>query len=300
MRADVKFGIVLSMVVVSVAGGYYLYRDQQELPIPLTKVSPNQMASPSSSGQANSVVKKNSRQATRKTPAKRSLNKKIASKNNTAGHKTSPQIARKNNALSNRGGVHGPTQSTNRPFATKTKNTSANQMAPLNGKMRQTKNPTNARREKQIAANRKPAQNQNRSLIAKKAIPTVAIETHRVQPGDSFASLSKMYYGHERYTQFLMSQNPQITNPNALKIGVAIKIPPAPTPRQAKQSSVVTSNTNPSSRKVYVVRSGDSFYRIAQQQLGDANRWEEVFNLNKDVVKGDPKKLRPGQKIVLP
>lgn len=277
MRADVKFGIVLSMVVVFVAGGYYLYRDTQELPIPLTDATLNKRTPLSSPGQSTTAMKKESQQqvnakTNRRTPAYQPLkNKNRPIKIHPVGNKTSPQIANKNYS----------TALQPNSLASKINAPGTKQPAPLNGKMR-------------------PLKNQNRSLIAKKEIPTVALETHRVQPGDSFASLAKMYYGSERYTQFLMSQNTQIANPNALKIGAVIKIPPAPTSQQAKQSSAVKPGANQSSRKVYVVRSGDSFYRIAQHQLGDANRWEELFNLNKGVVQGDPKRLRPGQKIILP
>ena len=35
MRPDVKLGVVISMVIVFVAGGYYLYRDRTETPIPV-------------------------------------------------------------------------------------------------------------------------------------------------------------------------------------------------------------------------------------------------------------------------
>ena len=49
----------------------------------------------------------------------------------------------------------------------------------------------------------------------------------------------------------------------------------------------------------YTVKSGDSLSRIAQRELGDANAYMEIFNLNKDQL-SDPDKIQPGQVLKLP
>jgi nucleoid-associated protein YgaU len=49
----------------------------------------------------------------------------------------------------------------------------------------------------------------------------------------------------------------------------------------------------------YTVQSGDSLSKIAKAHLGDAKRYMEIFNLNKNVLK-DPDKIQTGQKIQLP
>lgn len=51
--------------------------------------------------------------------------------------------------------------------------------------------------------------------------------------------------------------------------------------------------------KTYVVKSGDSLSKIAKAQLGDASRWPEIFELNKDKIK-DPNLIHPGQELDLP
>ena len=50
---------------------------------------------------------------------------------------------------------------------------------------------------------------------------------------------------------------------------------------------------------VYVVQQGDTLSRIAEHQLGDAGRWSEIFELNKDLI-ADPDKIHPGQVLALP
>lgn len=49
----------------------------------------------------------------------------------------------------------------------------------------------------------------------------------------------------------------------------------------------------------YVVQPGDSLSKIARDKLGDASRWPEIFELNKDQIK-DPNLIYPGQKLRLP
>jgi nucleoid-associated protein YgaU len=50
-------------------------------------------------------------------------------------------------------------------------------------------------------------------------------------------------------------------------------------------------------RAEYVVRSDDSLWTVAAEQLGDASRWAEIAMANPGI---DPDRLRPGQRIRLP
>ncbi len=50
---------------------------------------------------------------------------------------------------------------------------------------------------------------------------------------------------------------------------------------------------------VYVVKSGDTLSGIAGHHLGDANRWKEIFDINKELI-SDPDKVFPGQVLVMP
>jgi nucleoid-associated protein YgaU len=51
--------------------------------------------------------------------------------------------------------------------------------------------------------------------------------------------------------------------------------------------------------RTYVVKSGDSLSKIAQQVYGDMNRWGEIFEANKDQIK-DPNVISVGMKLRLP
>ena len=52
--------------------------------------------------------------------------------------------------------------------------------------------------------------------------------------------------------------------------------------------------------KTYTVDSGDNLSAIAQQELGDANRWREIYDLNKDVIGNNPDLIQPGMELKLP
>ena len=46
----------------------------------------------------------------------------------------------------------------------------------------------------------------------------------------------------------------------------------------------------------YTVVTGDSLSKIAKRFYGDANRWQKIFDANRDQIK-DPDLIRPGQKL---
>lgn len=133
-----------------------------------------------------------------------------------------------------------------------------------------------------------------------------AVETHRVQPGDTLASLAQTYYGSEKYMPVLLDSNPGLGNPPKLPVGTVVRIPPQPASPPAPRAvpagpdKVATSDKAPAGKRTYRVRHGDSFYAIARDELGDASRWKELLALNSNLVKGDPTRLRIGQIVVLP
>ena len=51
--------------------------------------------------------------------------------------------------------------------------------------------------------------------------------------------------------------------------------------------------------KTYTVVKGDSLSKIAKRFYGDANRWQKIFDANRDQIK-DPDLIQPGQKLKIP
>lgn len=66
------------------------------------------------------------------------------------------------------------------------------------------------------------------------------------------------------------------------------------------KTTTQTSNTSTSSAsRTYTVQNGDSLWSIAQSQLGNGSRWQEIYNLNKDQI-SNPNVISKGQKLRLP
>jgi nucleoid-associated protein YgaU len=53
------------------------------------------------------------------------------------------------------------------------------------------------------------------------------------------------------------------------------------------------------SGSTYVVVKGDSLSKIAKRQYGDAGKWRQIFEANKDIIK-DPDLIYPGQTLKIP
>lgn len=49
----------------------------------------------------------------------------------------------------------------------------------------------------------------------------------------------------------------------------------------------------------YTIQKGDTLSAIAKSHYGDANKWHDLFEANREVIK-DPDKIYPGQKIRVP
>jgi nucleoid-associated protein YgaU len=54
-----------------------------------------------------------------------------------------------------------------------------------------------------------------------------------------------------------------------------------------------------SAPRVYVVQQGDSLSQIAKKFYGDATRWRDIYEANKDKIK-DPKIIRSGHELRIP
>lgn len=53
------------------------------------------------------------------------------------------------------------------------------------------------------------------------------------------------------------------------------------------------------SSKKYTVRAHDTLCKIAKNQTGTSNNWRAIYNQNKSVIGGDPRKIYPGQVLTI-
>lgn len=126
---------------------------------------------------------------------------------------------------------------------------------------------------------------------------------HRVSFDETLSGISLRYYDTSTMVDQILKANPRVRDPRRLKPGEVLVIP-APEKIDSSSSAANGPSTRRAASKqpgrVYLVQHGDSFYSIARKMLGDATRWEELFKNNREMVKNDPKRLRPGMRITLP
>jgi len=68
---------------------------------------------------------------------------------------------------------------------------------------------------------------------------------------------------------------------------------------EARKAEITAAAAAAAAPRTYTVRPGDSLSTIAKELLGDANRWPEIFELNRDQIK-DANLIYLGQELRLP
>ena len=145
---------------------------------------------------------------------------------------------------------------------------------------------------------------------------TVAVRGRRVtaQDGDTLSGLAAEHLGSAGQWQVLLDANTDIlTDPRHLRAGMQLRIPTTEeaqvvddanaalrgeTPRPTTSTQAPAPNT-PAPGRTYTVRSGDSLYRIAEQTLGDGNRYHELFEANQDQLE-NADAIREGMVLRIP
>ena len=111
--------------------------------------------------------------------------------------------------------------------------------------------------------------------------------TYVVQPGDTLSGIAQAELGdRDRWTEIFLLNRAVIRHPHRIFPGQVLVLPPAGPPTG-------------SIPRLYIVRPGDTLGSIARAQLGNANRWPEIFALNRDII-SNPNRIIPDQVLVLP
>ncbi len=116
----------------------------------------------------------------------------------------------------------------------------------------------------------------------------------------------------DRNAQFMVAQVEEVMIPYTGKgtvveeKGVMVEEPPQPVgstqigegkylieKEEQVESEIIVST------KEYVVKKGDTLWKIAEDTYGDGKKWKNIYRFNKDVIT-DPNKLKPGTKLVIP
>lgn len=120
--------------------------------------------------------------------------------------------------------------------------------------------------------------------------------TYVVVSGDSLWAIAQRYWGDGTLWWAIYNANLGMVggNPNLIYPNQRLTIPAKPTPDQAIWQGPTVPAGN------YTIVRGDTLSHIALRRLGNANRWPEIYNLNRGVIGANPHLIYPGTVISLP
>ncbi len=134
-----------------------------------------------------------------------------------------------------------------------------------------------------------------------------AQKTYTVEAGDRLIDIARDEYGDGRLWKAIVAANPDLEDPDRLLVGQKIRIPTLDEARRLLGGAAPAAELKPATRAekspvggtTYVVGEGDSLIKIARHVLGDAARWKEIYELNRDRLES-PDLIRPGMELRLP
>lgn len=96
-----------------------------------------------------------------------------------------------------------------------------------------------------------------------------------------------------------MANEPNKPNFSNVQSGSETTAAPPPKADFGNVQSGVESTATVVAAKTYTVAKGDSLSRIAKHLYGNANRWRDIFEANRDQL-DNPDLIQPGQVLKLP
>lgn len=128
----------------------------------------------------------------------------------------------------------------------------------------------------------KMPQKKSTTLVSSSGVKALYV----VSKGDTLYSISRNLLGNGAYWKNLYNANRnQISNPNFIYPGQQLALP------------AISSKTSGGGE--YTVKKGDCLYNIALNQLGNAYRWWEIYQINRHQIR-NPNFIYPGQTLILP
>ncbi|MFN8577084.1 MAG: LysM peptidoglycan-binding domain-containing protein [Candidatus Sericytochromatia bacterium] len=151
-------------------------------------------------------------------------------------------------------------------------------------------------------------------LLQNNSIPSLSFNEenkfieHKIKRGESLSDVAKKYLGSpNKYMEIFEANKDKLKNPNDLVIGMTIKVPVSSEQfnkfKEINTSKPIetihtTTNNNVQYKEITVKR-GESLGEIALKYLKNSERYMEVFEANRDVLKS-PDSLKVGMKLKIP
>jgi nucleoid-associated protein YgaU len=128
---------------------------------------------------------------------------------------------------------------------------------------------------------------------------------HYVKEGETLATIARQYYGDPLEYQRIVDANKKaIPNPNLIRPGVRLMIPPkgAEAPiaaAPAERPATPTPAADKSKFTTYKLAEGDTLSDVAARFFGSSKQWQKVYELNKDRI-DNPDRVAAGTELRVP
>ncbi|MHC4415860.1 MAG: LysM peptidoglycan-binding domain-containing protein [Planctomycetota bacterium] len=120
---------------------------------------------------------------------------------------------------------------------------------------------------------------------------------HDVRPGESLSSICAKRYGDPALADALARFN-GVSDPDVVRAGRRLRVPPAEVLLDGDRGAAAASGGS-ARPATYTIKPGDSLSEIAQRLLQSADKWRQLYELNRDVI-SDPDHVQVGTVINLP
>ncbi len=136
-----------------------------------------------------------------------------------------------------------------------------------------------------------------RTLEGLEPSPVPELMFHLVQPGETWSGLARRYYGDASRVDLLRQAN---EDRELLVAGEEIFVPVFDIPGASPSRPAAAPTAERAGARTYVVREGDSLWKIAKEHYGKGSRFMEIFEANRDVLDDVDATLVPGTRLRIP
>lgn len=159
------------------------------------------------------------------------------------------------------------------------------------------------------------------SFLPKKYDPAYCVH-NKIIPPNEFVSIIEKWRDNEKPVRFIVTTAninilvliPEFTywpsppgSPGEIQFSISLKEYRVPVIKKLTTSSKLSAKPQrppkqESKPKIYVVKKGDSLWKIAQNLniYGDGSKWRQIYEANKKLIGKNPNGIKPGMKLVIP
>ncbi len=136
-------------------------------------------------------------------------------------------------------------------------------------------------------------------VVAAPAAPAASTTQYTIKSGDTLEGIARAQMGDGQKWQLIATANPGL-DPKALKIGQKINIPASTTTVSKDKTAAPAGSSTAAAPNTYTVQKGDTLMELSRKFYGNDAEWRRILEANATTLKGDPKAIAPGMKLVIP